>query len=456
MKFKHSLLLAAGIVACATLAQAAATPEEIKQLGTTLTPWGAEVAASKDGAVAAYTGGIKAPANFNKKSGKWPDPYPNDKPLFSINKGNVAQYAGKLTPGAVEMINRHDTFRVDVYPSRRGYFLSKASIDATLKNAANPECKLVNDNLTMQGCWGGVAFPLPKNAYEVLWNYLTLQRADGDYLSQNYLINSSGGRTLLIDGFVFIEYPFHNGREKPYTGPGQYFKRLVSETVAPSRDAGNINTNWYPLDYKGNSQRTWSYTPGQRRVRMAPEFTYDTPIASLGAGMFFDEIGLFTGKMDRHDYKLLGKREMIVPYNNYRLTATPVDVSAGPKHVNPDVYRWETHRVWVIEATVKQGVRHAAAKRYFYVDEDSYAIVASEAYDASGKMFRTMFSSVSTDYANGSSIDFSSGLVAYDLTKGFYLLMGVTADKHLGIFTDVPPHAAGDYTPEGLIAKGVR
>lgn len=193
-------------------------------------------------------------------------------------------------------------------------------------------------------------------------------------------------------------------------------------------------------------------------MRIAPEFSYDTPIATVGGALLYDEVGMFSGRMDRHDYKLVGKKEMLIPYNGYRYAnAASPEAVLGPKHVNPDMSRWEMHRVWVVEATIKPGLRHVAAKRTFYIDEDTWGIVASEGYDASGKMYRVMYSNGAPNYAAGGYIDFNSGLQAYDLTKGHYLFMGfVGGSRKLGMFTDAPPIPPGDLTPEGMVAKGVR
>ena len=85
----------------APLAWGAVTPQEAAHLGDELTPLGGEKAANADGSIPAWTGGIKSAADAgfpNYKSGDHhPDPYANDKPLFTITTANLAQYAAKLT-----------------------------------------------------------------------------------------------------------------------------------------------------------------------------------------------------------------------------------------------------------------------------------------------------------------------------------------------------------------------
>ena len=87
----------------------------------------------------------------------------------------------------------------------------------------------------------------------------------------------------------------------------------------------------------------------------------------------YDDAAVFNGAMDRFDFKLVGKKEMYVPYSNYRLIydAKPADMTT-PGHLNPDYVRWELHRVWVVEATLKPDKRHIYSKRVFYLDEDSW------------------------------------------------------------------------------------
>nr|BFE97371.1 hypothetical protein GCM10020185_79070 [Pseudomonas brassicacearum subsp. brassicacearum] len=54
--------------------------------------------------------------------------------------------------------------------------------------------------------------------------------------------------------------------------------------------------------------------------------------------------------------------------------------------------RWEKHRVWVVEATLKSGKRHVVPRRTYYVDEDSWQILMADGYDAQGKLGRQMYS----------------------------------------------------------------
>lgn len=165
-------LAAAGVVTLHVAgAIAAVTAEEAKQLGTTLTAFGAEKAASADGAIPEYAGGLtKPPADFVPNSGKWPDPFKDEKPLLSVNAANMAQYADQLTPGVQALLQRFPDYRLDVYPTHRTMHYPQWVLDNTAKNATSAKLvgKIEGDGV--EGAFGGIPFPIPKSGYEVMWN----------------------------------------------------------------------------------------------------------------------------------------------------------------------------------------------------------------------------------------------------------------------------------------------
>jgi hypothetical protein len=431
--------------------------EEFKQLGTTLTPWGAEVAGSEDGSYPAYTGGIKAPEGFDPDSGVWPDPYPEDKPLFSIDASNMDQYADKLMAGQIELMRRFPDFRMDVYPTRRGAWMSDKVIEATLANARNPECKTSGDGVGLYGCWGGVPFPIPKNGYEAMWNHNLTPRQTYEVVSANYLVNSAGSITFLVHTNVYYEFPYYDPQQKPYEGSGSYYGRLINYTLGPPRDVGQQTMLWFPLHFDTDDQRAWSYTPGQRRVRLAPEFAYDTPSAQLGGTVYYDELNMYLGRLDRFKYELKGKKLMYMPYNNYRLNLIRDPKEAlGPNHVKSDKVRWELRRVWVVEATGIEGKRHVASKKRYYIDEDTWIIIGYEAWDHSDKLFRIFFAFLGTDYANGAALDYSSALVAYDLTRGQYSVVQSQFVENATFRVGIPRRLEAEVAPSQLGSRGIR
>ena len=170
-------------------------------------------------------------------------------------------------------------------------------------------------------------------------------------------------------------------------------------------------------------RRAWQYLPGQRRVKLAPDLAYDTPNPGAAGAGTYDDVSVFNGAMDRYNWKLVGKKEMYIPYGNYRLTyhKNPADLTK-PNHLNPDFVRWELHRVWVVEATLKEGARHIYSKRVFYLDEDSWLAVASDQYDAGGQLYRASFAYPS--YSYDVQAQFGDTFAIYDFSSGLYNITG--------------------------------
>jgi hypothetical protein len=124
-----------------------------------------------------------------------------------------------------------------------------------------------------------------------------------------------------------------------------------------------------------------------------------------------------------------------------------------PNHLNPDYVRWELHRVWVVEATLKEGKRHIYSKRNFYLDEDSWAAVASDEYDARGQLFRAGFIYSSPAYEMPAPITTTQSF--NDFVSGGYNISGMTGAYDVGLkFIDALP--ATQWTADGLAGAGVR
>jgi hypothetical protein len=187
---------------------------------------------------------------------------------------------------------------------------------------------------------------------------------------------------------------------------------------------------------------------------MSPDLAYDTPNPATAGTSTFDDSYVFSGAMDRYDWKLVGKKEILVPYNAYRLAYAkdPFAVTT-PNHIHPDYLRWELHRVWVVEATLKAGKRHIYAKRNFYLDEDSWYALASDQYDARGQLYRAAFMAFTPFYeqpAPGSASQFF-----YDFATGSYNIIGLLGAYSTGMkFVDAIPE--NQWTPDALAGAGVR
>ena len=456
-----ALTLAMMALGASGTALAVATPEEIKQLGTTLTPWGAIKAGNADGSIPAYTGGIEPPASYDAKKPQFrPDPFAAEKPLFSITAANMAKYEDKLSAGQKEMLKKYPSFRIDVYPTHRTAKYPKYVADNTLKNAAS--CQLAPNLLQLAGtCFGGVPFPVPKNGSEVMWNR-TLKYDQYAYVSpgQTSTLVDRSGRRIETGAFAYWQtFPHYEPtRTKPIAADEMIeFGRV--DWSGPARKAGEKLVLHDSVDMQNVGRRAWSYLPGQRRVKLSPDVAYDTPSPAGGGVGTVDDTQVFYGAQDRYTYKLVGKKEMYIPYNTFKLhdeKQCGVDKVFTPNHLNPDCVRWELHRVWVVEATLKPGMRHVYPKRTFYWDEDIPAVGMADNYDDAGKIYR---------FTQGNYYPFyettghnTHEFVVHDLTNGAYVRQAYTVAGN-GMMTVSKPADAKPvnfYESGTLSQEGVR
>lgn len=456
MRVMRSLITGAGCALIFGTAAAAVSQQEADQLGKNLTPWGAEQAGSADHVIPEYSGGLPVntdPSGWKKDSHRYDvGPYDGEKPLFSINAANAAQYASHLTAGTVALLKRYPNFRVDVYPTHRSISYSEAYLDTCKGNAVS--AKMTADGNGIEGSpHGCVPFPIPHSGIEVIWNNLLSNKngVSSDMRFSNYLVDSTGNPTDV--GHTVMDYaqPYKDPQKNAPLQDGISLYSICTWDGPPSQVGTKLLTQ-YSMNFDKMNTRVWIYTPGQRRTRLAPEFTYDTPVASVGGAENYDESYGFAGEPDLYNFKLVGKKEIYVPYNENRLMFAPMDKVMAGTVLNPDLSRWELHRVWVVEATLKDGKRHVQPRRTFYVDEDSWAIVMSDAYDAAGKMAKVgVFPIVPIWNAHA----FIQGNDYYDLNRQMTTFsMWNRPDDYVKFSSSVDSYAP--YTAAAITSSGIR
>ena len=442
----------ATLLLAASAAQAAVSPEEAKQLGTTLTAVGAEKAGNKDGTIPEYSGGLTNGPAVAKGSGMRADPYAADKPRVSITAQNMGQYESQLTAGTRELLKRYNTYRVDVYPTRRSVVLPKSYIENTAKNAVT--AKTSDGGVGMEGALAGVPFPIPKTGFEVMWNHLTRYQGLA-YTTKfdSWNVDSAGVATLASTGEIFTEFPLADPKRTEAAKQNDVFFRTKVYYSAPARRAGESLLAIDAVNPVVQPRKVWQYLPGQRRVKLAPDIAYDTPNPASVGSATYDDTWIFNGALDRYDFKLVGKKEMIVPYNAYKISyhKVPADI-VKPNHVNPDMVRWELHRVWVVEANLKPGKRHIYSKRVFYIDEDSWSALAADQYDARGQLYRASFDHLTFSY-DAQALQTGNHMI-YDFVSGSYNITGM-AGPHGGT-RYIDPLKASEWSPDSLAGTGVR
>jgi len=435
----------------ASSAGAKMTSEEIARLGKDLTPLGAEKGGNADGTIPAWDGGITTPPEGYKPGMHHPDPFADDKVKFTITKDNADQYADNLTVGHKAMLEKYDTFKMNVYPTRRSASNPERIYEATKQAAVTAE--LVENGYGVKNTIIGVPFPIPENGLEVIWNHILRYRSDIAARSIAQAVLTRGGGYTLVkmeDEFNML-YAHEGMTEEKLNNVIAYFKQKVT---APARLAGGSLLVHETMNQVLEPRSAWLYNPGQRRVRRAPNVAYDNPGTAADGVRTSDQFDMFSGATDRYDWKLVGKKEIYVPYNAYKLHSDQLKYKEilTPLHINPDVCRYELHRVWIVDATLKEGSRHLYKRRTFYIDEDSWQILFSDIYDNRDQLWRISEGHV-INYYNVPAI-WTTLEVHGDLQSGRYLALGLDNESTMYDF-DIK-RTKDDYTPAALRRGGRR
>jgi hypothetical protein len=438
-----------------------AVAADASKLGTELTPAGAEKGANKDGSIPAWPGNQVEQTGwtYGKFRGDY-FRYKSDKPLFTIDASNADKYADKLSPGQLAALKQIKGYRMDVYPTRRTCGLPDFVAENTKKNVT--AAKLAADG------WGlkeavvpGIPFPMPESGVQAMWNSKLRYRGIGmDYKNTvTTLSPRKGGSEWIRAGQEFTAYyPWgaKGSHQLSKLPPIEYYAYFAYNS--PPALAGQALSIAYFLDQPGSE--TFYYFPGQRRVRRMPSYSYDAPQIGFESQYTLDEPFVFNGTLDRFDWKLVGKKELYVMYNAFGAFdfSAKVDDIEKPDFIDPGHRRYELHRVWVVEATVKQGMRHTTPKRTFYLDEDSWNLVVADDYDAQGKIVKLREGFLIPVYETG-TCDVSA-FVQQILTEGRYLfdMHAAATGKDVQFLAEPkgPRFTPGFYTADNLRAVSER
>lgn len=432
-------ILASSLLLAGSMFGANAVAYDVSDLGGALTPWGAVAGANADGTIPAYSGGVKPPANYDPTNpGFRPDPFADDKPVLVINASNYSEHQDKLSESLVLMFQKYpDTFRINVYPTRRSVSYPDSFLENSRLNATR--CATTNGPLGLdmsKGCGQGIPFPVPQNGLEVMWNHDTSYR--GLIVTQrNYV-----GKYSKPSGELVHSYTANSLRYQPFYEPSPtMFYGYRYEYTAPSRLAG---TNTMVLDMVADSERrAHAYSPATRRVRLSPDSAADTPVSQVGGAMTFDDDILFAGKKDRYEWNLLGRKEMYIPFNNYRYQYTDAndtecygDAKFTAGHPKSECVRWELQRVWHVQAVLKDGQRHVYHKRDMFISEDTYVDGYAQMYDSSGNIYRVNMQKNAPFYESQAAGTAWNTVI--DLNSGVYTALAMAPGEGQTVLESVP------------------
>lgn len=394
--------------------------------GSKYTCWGSLRAGTESG-VAKYTGKYyKNWPGLKQESGYVPGPYADEKPILKITAQNYKKYKDRLSTGMEAMFEQYpDVFYMNIYPSHRDFsyhhdYLCKAAT----YNAKH--AKLVDGGLGVHAALGAPVFPFAETGLQAIWNVIFTPRAWSTEVTYSTVdVHSDGSTTHAKSHFkTFSPLGMKNadGGELVKTTDSDIAAYFFREPLLPTSAQGKVAVGFQPMNFNEGSTQVWQYQPGLRRVRKAPKIGFDYPVPPSGLRTVDDDSG-FSGSPERYNWKLVGRKAMYVPYNNFKINDPSLSTQqlTKPHTLNPKYIRYELHRVWIIEGTLKDGYRHIYEKRRLYVDEDGWRVLTADMWDNHGDLYRVsmilwFYSQQSGTYQRGVSIYHSLPSGAYEAT----------------------------------------
>ncbi|PID43097.1 MAG: outer membrane lipoprotein-sorting protein [Proteobacteria bacterium] len=414
-------------------AGAKVSKQEADRLGKELTPFGAIKKGNRAGTIPAWTGGLTTPPPRYKRPGQHhPDPFPKDKPLFTITAQNVNKYAARLSPGVRALIKTYPTsFKLPVYTSRRTHTAPDWVIKNTAKNALT--ATLAGGGNGVENAYGGIPFPIlsgsdSEKALQAIWNHMTRWRGVFVTRRSSEVAVQRNGDYTLVSSQQEVFWNFYNP-EGSVEDLDNILSYYLSFTKSPARLAGGAILVHETIDQLREPRKAWGYSKGQRRVRRAPNLAYDSPIAAADNLRTADDTDLYNGSPDLYNWTYKGLKEYYIPYNSYKVSQSTVKYKdlLSISHINPEYTRWELHRTHVVEANLKAGSRHIYKKRVFYIDEDSWNVALADQFDSRGELWRVSMAFLKNFYelpGVWTAID-----VFYDLQARRYHVQGLDSEE---------------------------
>ncbi|MBK7687828.1 MAG: DUF1329 domain-containing protein [Elusimicrobia bacterium] len=444
MKKMISTLLAALMTATLYVpAGAAVSAQEAEKLGTELTPLGADPKPNADGMIPAWTGGLPKKA---VQGNRYEDPYAEDRPLFTITAATVEKHKDRLTPGQQELFKKYPGYKMHVYPTRRSAGAPDHVYAAAKQNALKAMLAEAGNGVIHAAFTA--PFPIPKSGVEVLWNHSLHYRGENVVRQTDETPVTAGGNFSVVKIIESFYLTFSKGKRTPSSQNIAFY--FMQNFLSPARYAGLITMVHEPINQVAEPRRAWLYTQGLRRVRKAPFIAYDSPSPSADGLRTMDQYDMWNGAPDRYEWELLGKKEIFVPYNAYKLYAKLGDHKdiIHAQHPNPDFLRYELHRVWVVDGKLRKDKDNIFGRRTFYIDEDSWHLLVADQYDKRGSIWRVSECHPIVFYDR--QLVWAAAEVMMDLPSRRYLFEGhPTYDFNADLNEDM-------YSPAGLRTVGVR
>ena len=336
------------------------------------------------------------------------DYLPIPKPLggavkFRVDKSNADKYKDMMPAGLYQLIKEWG-YSANVYDTVNDFSFPKEYQEMTEKNKGKAR---INKRGGIENYAGGLPFPEPKTAAEIMWDYEYKYLGDDFYYVGDVSIMATTGRERKL-GLNYARLAYESRIKldpKPsIPDPNHIEIKEISRFTYPEDIAGMaLLTARYQDPSKGDDG--WMYIPTIRRVRRIS--VAQRGDSSGGMDFTWDDYRGFSGKVSDYTWKLVGKKEMIVPFH------APTH---NPKRkgimFNPDDVRYELRTVWIVDG-VNVDKSYVYSKRRSYVDTHSYDVIAADLWDRKNVLWKYIDISNSADLTN--HISYTVFGASYDL-----------------------------------------
>ncbi len=154
----------------------------------------------------------------------------------------------------------------------------------------------------------------------MIWNHIARYRGLYGVRNAAEAVIQRNGNFSLVEAQQEILFKFYENKGQGDQNDNILFYYL-SFIKSPARLAGGAVLVHETLDQSKDMRVAWAYNAGQRRVRRAPNLSFDAPISASEGIRTADSTDMYNGSPERYEWKLIGKKEIYIPYNNYKITS---------------------------------------------------------------------------------------------------------------------------------------
>ena len=350
--------------------------------------------------------------------------YAEVKPGDVITKDNAAKVVDLVSPGNYVLVQQGMQLRI--VPTDR---LEWPPPFKTATEKYSPQVQLAPDG-TLRGYVAGLPFPLvdpvdindPQIATKVMWNfsYRPLYSDDIDLRFPEIASFDKNSTGSPLSYFSVGHFAFYNNIGRIEVPPvptdpdgaasGVRYRFGFYPFLEPSSLRGYGLVRLRHIDPR-IEDNVWVFNPQTRKLRRESAAVLSDAIGALpgfsggGGGGFGGGAGGgsagsayantldpdsyfgFSAKVEDFTYKFLGEKQMLASVHAQHSPEVQCPYDGG-KTICPE--NWEMRHIYVIEADAKPGIDATIPKRILYVDSEGWFITASDQYDRSGKLWKTL------------------------------------------------------------------